>query len=66
MGEIITKTKDLKAELQRLINNNPQRMNRAISINDGLFAEALLELVVRMESLESGLGLKGGEEPREL
>ena len=66
MGEIITETKEIKAELQRLINNNPQKMNRAISINDGLFAEALLTLVVRMESLESGLGLKGEEEPREL
>ena len=61
-----TKTKDLKAELQRLINNNPQRMNRAISINDGLFAEALLTLVVRMESLESYLRFKEQEEPREL
>ena len=66
MGEIITETKEIKAQLQWLINNNPQRMNRAISINDGLFAEALLALVVRMESLESGLGLKGEEEPREL
>ena len=66
MGEIITETKEIKAELQRLINNNPQKMNRAISINDGLFAEALLALVVRMESLEMGLGFKGGEEPREL
>ena len=66
MGEIITETKEIKAQLQWLINNSPRRMNRAISINDGLFAEALLALVVRMESLELSLGLKGGEEPREL
>ena len=58
MGEIITETKEIKAQLQWLINNNPQRMNRAISINDGLFAEALLTLVVRMESLESYLRFK--------
>jgi hypothetical protein len=55
---VTTETTDLKAELQRLINNNPQRMNRAISINDGLFAEALLTLVVRMERLESYLRFK--------
>ena len=64
MGEIITETKEIKAQLQWLINNSPRRINHAI--NDGLFAEALLELVVRMERLESGLGFKGEEEPREL
>jgi hypothetical protein len=59
-----TETKEIKAQLQWLINNSPQRMNRAIK--DGLFAEALLALVVRMEGLELSLGFKGEEEPHEL
>ena len=66
MGEIITETKEIRVELQRMVQRSGDAPEISETFWDGVFAEALLTLVVRMESLELSLGLKGEEEPREL